>query len=246
MPSVVHQVDKTSPVPVYHQISDDLISRIIAGEWLPGDRLPSELEFTEAYQVSRVTLRQALAELERQGIISRQCAKGTFLVRNPSPFVESLNFPTLEYHHSKNVSTILEWRIEQELPAYIHQISKITGDAPYVYVQRLFSSDEKTIGWNQAWFPAILVPNMMEVGLTEGSISATLTKTYGYKIHRIENNIEAVHLKASEATLLGVSYDTPALRIISTHFLPDKRPIEFSCTIWSGPMTRFHFVVEDS
>ena len=72
MPSVVHQVDKTSPVPVYHQISDDLISRIIAGEWLPGDRLPSELEFTEAYQVSRVTLRQALAELERQGIISRQ------------------------------------------------------------------------------------------------------------------------------------------------------------------------------
>ena len=42
MPSVVHQVDKTSPVPVYHQISDDLISRIIAGEWLPGDRLPSK------------------------------------------------------------------------------------------------------------------------------------------------------------------------------------------------------------
>lgn len=87
---------------------------------------------------------------------------------------------------------------------------------------------------------------MISRGLVDNSITATLTKSYGYKIKRIENNIKAVKLKANEASLLETSYDSPALRLVSIHYLENHLPIEFSSTIWFGPMTRFHFVVEDT
>lgn len=246
MQSTIRTIDKSSPVPAYHQISDDIITRITSGEWDIGDRLPSEAEFSEAYQVSRVTLRQALAELEEQGIITRQRAKGAFLTRNPAPFVESLNLPSLEYQRSTNTSKILEWRIENSLPSYIQQIADVSVSGTFIYIHRLFVRDECVLGLNQAWFPSSLVPDMISRGLVDNSITATLTKSYGYKIKRIENNIEAVKLKANEASLLETSYDSPALRLVSIHYLEDHQPIEFSSTIWSGPMTRFHFVVEDT
>lgn len=241
----IRSIDKSSPIPVYHQIADDIISRITSGEWEVGGKLPSEAEFSEAYQVSRVTLRQALATLEDQGIISRQRAKGAFLIRNPAPFVESLNLPSLEYKKSHNASRILEWKMEQSLPPVLQPHVQTAAEGPYVYLRRQFIRAECVIGLNMAWFPSALVPDMISRGLVQNSVTATLTQEYGHRISRIENNIEAVKLKADEAALLETAYDAPALRIFSTHFLPDGRPVEYSSTIWIGSMTRFHFVVED-
>ena len=66
-------IDRSSPVPAYYQIQLDLSDRIQRGEWNDRKQLPSESTLAEQYAVSRITLRQALAELEKDGIIKKSC-----------------------------------------------------------------------------------------------------------------------------------------------------------------------------
>lgn len=72
-------VDRESPLPAYFQIARDLRRRISSGEWKPNDQLPTELELSEQYGVSRMTLRQALNELQKDNLLLRRRGAGTFV-----------------------------------------------------------------------------------------------------------------------------------------------------------------------
>ena len=65
----------------YYEIKEQIEARILEGEYPPGSRLPSEPELVNAYNASRGTVRQALQELERDGIIARRSGIGTIVVR---------------------------------------------------------------------------------------------------------------------------------------------------------------------
>jgi len=64
-------MDKEYPVPLYYRIYADLKEKIAEGVFKPGDRIPSEKELCKIYGVSRLTIRRALEELRREGIIER-------------------------------------------------------------------------------------------------------------------------------------------------------------------------------
>ena len=96
-------IDRDSPVPVYYQIQQDLISRISRGEWQIGEQMPSESSLIDEYKVSRVTLRQALAELEKDNLIKRHRGKGAFITGiSPKPFVYNLNYKMVSGDGVKN------------------------------------------------------------------------------------------------------------------------------------------------
>src|SRR6266496_5274589 len=67
------------PIPLYHQLSQLLRTAIEQGTYHPGDRLPSEPELIREYGVSRITVRQALDELEAEGRVVRRHGKGTYV-----------------------------------------------------------------------------------------------------------------------------------------------------------------------
>ncbi len=238
-------IDKSSPIPVYHQIASDLIERISKGEWIVGDRFPPETELIQEYEVSRVTMRQALAELEQRGIIERQRGKGSFLTTNPTPFIESLNFPSPNQEKSKkNDSRVLEWKYMKEIPLYVQQMFRIRENQELIFLSRLFLRNDIPVGLNHTWFPAEMVPDLIEKGLVNKSVTDTLNQRYQYKIQKVENYIEAAKMNAQEAALLENSYDAPALKIISTHFLDSGIPIEYSNTLWVAATTRFRMIAE--
>ena len=62
-----HPIDRSSPVPTYQQIASDISKRIAQHEWYIDEKLPSEMELAKTYGVSRVTLRQAMAQLKKDG-----------------------------------------------------------------------------------------------------------------------------------------------------------------------------------
>lgn len=76
-------VDKTSGVPVHRQVAADLRERITAGEYAPGDKLPSERAMIETYGVSRLTIREALGILRAEGVVVTEHGRGVF-VRPPA------------------------------------------------------------------------------------------------------------------------------------------------------------------
>jgi len=75
--------DYADPRPAYMQIADDLRRQIEAGEYDPGDRLPSNRLMSEQYGVAAETLRQALDVLRGEGLIATQSTRGTFVLRKP-------------------------------------------------------------------------------------------------------------------------------------------------------------------
>ena len=72
-------LDPTSPIPLYHQLEIHLLNRVRRGEFMPGDRIPTEHEICDAYGVSRTTVRQALAELAATGVILRAPRRGSIV-----------------------------------------------------------------------------------------------------------------------------------------------------------------------
>lgn len=72
-------IDRGSPVPFYFQLAELLEEEIVSGRWEPGSRVPSENELGTRYALSRTTIRQALARLEQEGLVSREKGRGTFV-----------------------------------------------------------------------------------------------------------------------------------------------------------------------
>ncbi len=72
-------IDRSSPIPIYHQLKSMILERIENGHWRPGDRLPTEYEFCERYGISRAPVRQALAQLAQDGLLRRHAGLGTFV-----------------------------------------------------------------------------------------------------------------------------------------------------------------------
>lgn len=78
---ILTPIDRESPIPVYFQISLDLQQRISGGEWRADNRLPSEPDLAGQYHVSRMTIRQAINELVKDGLLIRRRGNGTFVNR---------------------------------------------------------------------------------------------------------------------------------------------------------------------
>ncbi len=72
-------IDKNSPIPVYFQLKQDILEKISEGYWKVGECIDSERELSEHYEVSRMTVRQALGELVQEGVLVREKGKGTFV-----------------------------------------------------------------------------------------------------------------------------------------------------------------------
>ena len=85
-------MEKTNQ-PLYQQLMEDVRSQIENSLLLPGDKLPTEREFMQKYNVSRITVSKALNELKAEGLITRFPNKGSFVARSASPLAAAAQIP---------------------------------------------------------------------------------------------------------------------------------------------------------
>lgn len=238
---VVEKIDRYSPMPVYQQIANDMIARIAQEEWIIGGKLPSESELSVEYGASRVTVRQALAKLEADGLIDKQRGRGAFLKANRRRNVLDLFLPQIGVtHQSDVVSTEAKISIITSASAQVVSNLAVAPGTPLVYVERFFVRKKKVVGINRAWFPLSIVPGMANEGLVENSLTKTLQQRYQINFGSVENYIESVMLDAVMAQQLDTVSPSPALKISSIYTLTDGTPVEYAVTIWNGRDTQFH------
>jgi GntR family transcriptional regulator len=75
-------LDRGSPVPLYVQLADYVVSCVTSGAWQPGRRLPSERDLAEEWEVGYMTVRRTMRELRERGVVISVQGKGTYITGN--------------------------------------------------------------------------------------------------------------------------------------------------------------------
>jgi GntR family transcriptional regulator len=229
MTSLRDQVSHQSKSPLYQQIYELLRGKIVAGEWHPGDTLPSEAELTEQYQVSRATVRQALEELVSDGLIYRQQGRGTFvapptveqgLVRIVS-FTDDMRQRGLE-PGTKLISAELMTATE----TLARRLELEPGDA-LARIERLRLADGEPMSVEISFLVHRYCPGILAQDYTRNSLRRMLETRYAIRITSARQTIHAVNATEEMAAVLDIPPQTALLYIERLSYSENGVPVEF-------------------
>ncbi|MCU1411850.1 MAG: transcriptional regulator [Rhodoglobus sp.] len=215
--------------PIYQVINRDIADQISSGSLQAGDRLDSELKLAERYGVSRMTVRQALGELESDGLVVRRHGSGTY-VSEPRSLQRRVNHLG-SFHEemgldSKAVKTRL---ITQEVavpPEAVAADLRLTAGQTATHLVRLRMLGKQAIAVQESWIPYLLVPGLARDGLTEGSLYKTLQERAGVEIRWAEQAVTAAPAVGDIAELLRLPEGSPVISIRRVSFSAGNDPIE--------------------
>ena len=235
-------LSKDSPVPLYFQLKELLRQQVESGRWQPGQQIPSEPELCEAFGISRTVVRQALRELEYQGLLYREQGKGTFvaqpkisesLMQNLSGFYEDM----VAKGHTP-VTQVLRQEI-QPADKKTADYLQIEPGNQVIVIERLRSVGGEPIVLVTTYLPYDVCPNLIDEDLSAQSLYALLERKYGFELSYGRRTIEAVAANQYEAQLLGVEEGAPLVLLDSVSYLKDGRPIEYFHAVHRGDRSRF-------
>ena len=237
-------INRDSPIPVYYQVATDIKNRIMHEEWGKNGQIDPENDLVQQYGVSRVTLRQALAELEKDGLIKRYRGRGAFVNENPNQFIHELKYSLVTGNYEPQdkqslKATMLELvKIPDPYKPVSDALQLKPGDAA-IYFKRLFYLEGKPIAIGKSWLPYEVVPGLEAQGLINNSLTQTVKERYHLNVMRVDDVLETVRPTSTDCKLLDATYDTPLILIKGISYLDDGRPLEYSNTFWLGDRVRF-------
>ncbi len=219
------------------EVRDRLRELIDARE--PGDPMPSERNLSERLGVSRPTVRAAIDDLARDGLLVRQHGRGTFT--NPRKISQQLDetaggfaVPPAE---GEWLSRILDFRIEAA-GARIGQRLQVSPADGVLFVARLRIVDGAPMAIEQIRLPAALVPGITAAQFESGQLYRRLRETYGIDAADAVQTTEPTVTDEREAQLLGVPLHAPALLFERTTRDSGGRVVEFTRSIYRGDRYR--------
>ena len=157
--------------PIYIRTRDKLIEQIDAGQLKPNDALPSERVLAEQLSISRMTARQALAELEKVGYAYRQPRKGRFVAdkRLSYDIGNTLSFASRALQNSVNLTIEVISKLTEKASPHIAQKLGLEIGAQVHTYKRLFRVSGNTVLVEQEWAVAELFPDLLEQDLSQPS-----------------------------------------------------------------------------
>ncbi len=221
------KLDKSSPVPLYHQLKEKLI-QLIESKYEPNSLLPTESEFERMFGVSRMTVRLAMNALVEEGLVVRQQGRGTF-VQSPK-ITHSLTSVTSWTQQMKERGfTPQTVKTELDLaapPRKIAQMLGISGDERVVRLKRLRYANDEPMCIMINYLVEKRVPGFVEGGFQEESLYRYLEREYRLSIAEAHENVEAREASEHEAEELKIAPYSPVLFVTRLSFLPDRTPFE--------------------
>jgi GntR family transcriptional regulator len=227
------QLDRQSAIPLYHQLAEVIKQQIRSGDYGEGDALPSEPEFIDEYGVSRTTVRLALDEIEKLGLIRREQGRGTFvtapIVRSPNPLLSSFT-QDVERLGLTPGAKLLD-ASEEKLPLRIAQELGLEEGQSVLRVVRLRTADDQPIAIVKAWLNVVTYPQLRQLDYNGLSVYQGFEEKLGLRILLGMQQVWADGASSDEAPLLGLSTGAPVLRLTRTTFVESDRqggtPIEY-------------------
>jgi GntR family transcriptional regulator len=230
-------------VPKYQSISSDLRSRIAHAEFEPGDQLPSQHSMADEYGVTVMTLRQAIAQLENEGVVYASKGKGTFVSERPSvpydldhlsSFVQQMTRAGVEVSTSM---LAIRFDSAPEVAAEARTALGLADGVAVVEIERLRSIHDQPVVLQRSFLAATTWGRVADTDLAVASLYDALAARCGLVLDRASEIIRAVGLGTQDAAILGVTVGRPSLESIRISRTSEDQAFLYDRALMSGTAT---------
>ena len=222
--------------PLYRQIGGLITRSLQAGEWKPGEAIPSEVELAARYKVSQGTVRKAVDDLAASNLLVRRQGKGTYVATHAEEKTQ-FRFLRLAPDVAPGAAQpaareplsrrFLDCR-RLRAPAEVARAIGLSGGEAALRVRRLLYFRGQPVVLDDIWLPAALFEGLTSTRLSayQGPMYGLFETEFGVRMVRAEEQIRAVAADAAAAVLLEVAAGAPLLSVERVAYTYDDRPVE--------------------
>ncbi len=218
--------------PLYQQIKGLILQSLEAGEWRPGELIPSEMELAARFRVSQGTVRKAIDELAAENLVMRRQGKGTFVATHAAQHVQ-YRFLKLQpdagdqQGEGRAERRIIDCRRLRASADVARGLALRSGDA-VMHVRRVLSFSAIPTILEDIWLPGHAFKGLTaeQMSAYQGPTYAMFELDYGVRMVRADEKIRAVLPEAEQALLLDVPSTTPLLSVERTAYTYNDVPME--------------------
>ncbi|WP_280769233.1 GntR family transcriptional regulator [Salipaludibacillus daqingensis] len=233
-------INKDSPIPIYYQLEEKIKGQIEQGELKTGDMLPSEREYADRFEISRMTVRQAISKLVNDGYVYRKKGTGTFVAEKKieQPLQGLTSFTEdMKTRGMKPSNRLIHFRV---VPATSYTASALNIDegAPVYEIQRIRLADGVPMALETNYLSESLNPRLTEE-VVQSSLYDFIENKLNKKIGEATQIIESSIVTEKEMELLEVKKGSPVLIIERKTYLDDGTPLEVVKSAYRADRYRF-------
>ncbi|MGW4563597.1 GntR family transcriptional regulator [Streptomyces sp. NPDC004561] len=233
-------LDRTSPVPLYHQIAQQLEAAIGRGLLAPGDLLGNEVGLSVRLGLSRPTVRQAIQSLVDKGLLVRRRGVGTQVVHRQvkRPLELSSLYDDLESAGQGPTTRVL--RNERiPAPAPVAAALALAEGAEVVVLERLRGTHGQPVAFLCNYLPATLL--RLDTERLESTGLYRMMRSAGITLHSAHQSVGARGATAQEAALLDEKEGAALLTMQRTAYDDTGRPVEYGTHVYRASRYAFDF-----
>lgn len=214
-------------VMLWRRIADDIERAIVQGDFVPGERLPGEIEIADRFGVNRHTVRRALSELTERGLVRAARGSGTFVEtsRLPYPIKPRTRFSEIVGAAGHQAGGRLLGSAVEAASGHIARQLGLAPATPVVRLDILRSVDRIPVSVGTTWLPVERVPKAARHYRASRSMTKVLASAGFSDYRRHSTRISAAVVDALDAARLRLTAGRPLIVVDSVDVTPDGRPI---------------------
>jgi GntR family transcriptional regulator len=216
--------------PLYAQIRALIERALEAGEWAPGEAIPSELDLAARFGVSHGTVRKAVQALAAENLLVRRQGKGTFVATHTEEKASNFRFLRIRRNDGQPEyprSRLVDLRRARANAEIARSLMLRPGDAIFV-LRRILDYGGAPAVLDEISLPAVLFRGLSRARCAAytGSMYGLFESEFGVRMLRAEERLHAVAADHASAALLHVPVGTPLLAVDRIAFTYGDRPVE--------------------
>lgn len=236
-------LDRSIPIPLYYQLKTILLNKIQNGVYPEGTCIPTEIQLAESLEISRSTVRQAVAELVQEGWLERKISKGTFVCHPPeirTSYIRSFEpfYQQIRRQGKTPRTELLEMKVIEASPALAEAMGLKTGDKVISMFRRRFSDDDPMVSihnhlpWETCGF-------VMGHDFKTESLYEIMTQEKESRPVRTRTIVCAERADTKDVELLKIKLGAPILSFQTISYNEDGKIVDYATSHYRGDYNKF-------